>query len=148
MKTKEEQLADELVRQELDRKVYRSLKRDLIGIEEENYGEVILQKCSGKGDWFEIAASAVLFGLSVVFLPFLIRARPVRDLIGDRNRLLLVLGVDFALFFNLLTMIDSRGHLTLNSLLFSVGTIGGIVCVIYAIIKNRKTDNHTPYGKS
>ena len=26
MKTKEEQLADELVRQELDRKVYRSLK--------------------------------------------------------------------------------------------------------------------------
>ena len=100
------------------------------------------------GDWFEIAASAVIFGLSVVFLPFLIRARPVRDLIGDRNRLLLVLGVDFALFFNLLTMIDSRGHLTLNSLLFSVGTIGGIVCVIYAIIKNRKTDNHTPYGKS
>lgn len=100
------------------------------------------------GDWFEIAASAVLFGLSIVFLPFLIRARPVRDLIGDRNRLLLVLGVDFALFFNLLTMIDSRGHLTLNSLLFSVGTIGGIVCVIYAIIKNRKTDNHTPYGKS
>lgn len=60
MKTKEEQLADELVRQELDRKVYRSLKRDLIGIEEENYGEVILQKCSGKGDWFEIADHSAL----------------------------------------------------------------------------------------
>lgn len=94
------------------------------------------------GDWFEIAASGVLFGLSVVFLPFLIRARPVRNLIDGRNRLLVVLGVDFALFFNLLTMIESRGRLTLNSLLFSVGTIGGIVCVAYAIIKNRKTGNH------
>ena len=94
------------------------------------------------GDWFEIAASAVLFGLSVVFLPFLIRARPVRNLIGDKNRLLIVLGVDFALFFNFLTMVESRGHLTLNSILFSVGTIGGIICVIYAIVKNRKAGNH------
>ena len=95
-----------------------------------------------KGDWFEISASAVLFGLSVVFLPFLIRARPVRSLIGDRNRLLVILGVDFALFFNLLTMIESRGHMTLNSILFSIGSVGGIVCVIYAIIKNRKTGSH------
>ena len=32
----------------------------MISIEEENYGEVILQKCSGKGDWFEIADHSAL----------------------------------------------------------------------------------------
>lgn len=29
------------------------------------------------GDWFGIAVSAVLFGLSVIGLPFAVRARPV-----------------------------------------------------------------------
>ena len=91
------------------------------------------------GDWFAIAASAVLFGMSVVFLPFLIRARPVKRLIGESNRLMIVLGVDFALFFNLLTMVDTRGRLTLNHLLFSVGIVGGIVCVLVGLIRNRKT---------
>ena len=95
------------------------------------------------GDWFAIAASAVLFGLNAVFLPFLIRARPVRNLIGDKNRLLVILGVDLALFINMLTMIESRGHLTLNKMLFSLGAIVGIVCVVYAIIKNRKTDDQS-----
>ena len=37
------------------------------------------------GDWFGIAASAVLFGLSLVSLPLLLRARPVKKLIGDSN---------------------------------------------------------------
>ena len=91
------------------------------------------------GDWFAISASAVLFGMSVVFLPFLIRARPLKRLIGESNRLLIILGVDFALFFNLLTMIDTRGKLTLNHLLFSVGIVGGIACVLVGLIRNRKT---------
>ena len=90
------------------------------------------------GDWFGIAASAVLFGLSLVSLPFLLRARPVKKLIGDSNRLLIILGVDFALFFNLLNMIDTRGKATLGSFLFAAGSVGGIVCVIYAILQNRK----------
>ena len=90
------------------------------------------------GDWFGVSASAVLFGLSLIFLPFLIRARPVKKLIGNSNRLLIILGVDFALFFNLLNMIDSHGRATLSSFLFAVGSVGGIACVIYAIIQNRR----------
>ena len=66
-------------------------------------------------------------------------ARPVKRLIGESNRLMIVLGVDFALFFNLLTMVDTRGRLTLNHLLFSVGIVGGIVCVLVGLIRNRKT---------
>ena len=77
--------------------------------------------------------------MSVVFLPFLIRARPVKRLIGESNRLMIVLGVDFALFFNLLTMVDTRGRLTLNHLLFGVGIVGGIICVLVGLIRNRKT---------
>ena len=62
----------------------------------------------------------------------------MKKLIGDSNRLLIILGVDFALFFNLLNMIDTRGKATLGSFLFAAGSVGGIVCVIYAILQNRK----------
>ncbi len=93
------------------------------------------------GDWFRIAAGAVLLGLSVIFLPFLVKARPVRNLIGGGNRVLLILGVDAALLFNLLNALDSRGRFTLTGLLFTIGAIGGIVCVAYAVLKNRKQPN-------
>ena len=87
------------------------------------------------GDWFWMTASAVLFGLSVVSLPFVLRAAPVRKLIGESNRLLIVLCVDAALFFNMLNMISSRGRVTLNTLFFSIAVITGIALVLYAIIK-------------
>ena len=88
-----------------------------------------------RGDWFWIASAGVLFGLSVIFLPFLLRAKPLQKLIGNTNRWLIVIGVDLALFVNLLNMISTRGHLTLNSLLFSLGVIGGIGFVIYGIAR-------------
>ena len=91
------------------------------------------------GDWFFIASSAVLFGLSVIFLPFLLRAGPVKKLIGNSNRLLIVLGLDTALFVNMLNMISSRGKITLNSLLFGVCVIAGIALVIVEIIRKRGT---------
>ena len=87
------------------------------------------------GDWFWVASSAVLFGLSVVFLPFLLRGGPLRKLIGNANRLLIVLAADFALFFNMLNMIASQGRLTLNTLIFSVAVIAGIAFVIIGIIR-------------
>ena len=88
-----------------------------------------------RGDWFWISSAGVLFGLSVVFLPFLLRTRPMKKLIGNTNHWLIVIGVDLALFVNLLNMISTQGHLTLNSLLFSIAVIAGIGFVIYAIAK-------------
>ena len=90
-----------------------------------------------RGDWFWIASSAVLFGLSAIFLPFVIRARPVQRLIGSSNRWVIVLGVDIALFINMLNMIESRGRLTLNSILFTLGVIAGIGVVVFEIIRKR-----------
>lgn len=92
-----------------------------------------------RGDWFWIASSGVLFGLSVVFLPFLLRTKPMKRLIGNTNRWLIVIGVDLALFVNMLNMISTQGHLTLNTLLFSLGVIGGIGFVIYEIARKTGT---------
>ena len=63
-----------------------------------------------RGDWFWIASSATLFGLSAVFLPFVLRARPVRRLIGNGNRLLITLGVDAVLFVNMMYTISHRNR--------------------------------------
>ncbi len=90
------------------------------------------------GNWFPITASAVLFGLSVVALPFLIRAKPVRRLLGNSNRLLVVLGTDAVLFVNLLNMIGSHGKITLGNILFTLVVIVGIAVVAIEIIRNRK----------
>ena len=91
-----------------------------------------------RGNWFWIAFSAVLFGLSVIFLPFVIRTRPLKKLIGESNRVLIVLGVDCALFFNMLNMISSSGRLTFNSLFFTFGIIAGVALVAYELFAKGK----------
>jgi len=49
------------------------------------------------GSWFFIAATASLFGLSVVFLPFAIRAKPLKPYVPEKKALTVV-AVDVALF--------------------------------------------------
>lgn len=61
---------------------------------------------STHGNWFFTAASAVLFGLSVIALPFMLRAKPVRRMIGSFSRWLIVLSVDVILFANMINMIS------------------------------------------
>lgn len=59
-----------------------------------------------RGDWFFVAASATLFGLAVVFLPFAIRAKPLRPWVEGHNKVLLVLAVDGILFGNMMNVIS------------------------------------------
>ena len=94
---------------------------------------------SSRGTWFWIASSSTLFGLAVVFLPFVVRARPVRNLIGSSNKLLIVLGMDAALFVNMMNMISSHGKITLSSTLFTVGVVAGISLVVTEVIRKRGT---------
>ena len=70
----------------------------------------LLAICSlySRGGWFFTAASASLFGLSAVFLPFAVRARPVQRWIGNFSRPLLILSVDLILFANMMNMITLR----------------------------------------
>ena len=91
-----------------------------------------------RGTWFWIASSASLFGLAVVFLPFVVRTRPVRKLIGSISPVKFVLIVDAALFMNMMHMIRNRGKLTTFSTLFTVCVFAGIWLVISEINRRRK----------
>lgn len=87
------------------------------------------------GNWFWIASSASMFGLAVIFLPFLVKARPVQKFIGNTNKVLLVLGLDAALFVNMMTTITSYGRIS-RRMLLSRGII--VVLILIAIDYFRK----------
>ena len=89
------------------------------------------------GDWFWIAASAVLFGLSVCFLPFVVRARPLRKWIGKTNKALLVLSADAVLFLNMMNVIRLHSQSGQNRFLLVVGVIAGIALVVLGVLKNK-----------
>ena len=93
--------------------------------------------CTG-GNWFWIASSASLFGLSVIFLPFVIRAKPVKKLLNGSNRLLVVLGVDAVLFVNMMNTITGHG-ITLKSVLLTSGVLAGIGMIVLFILRKRGT---------
>ena len=93
------------------------------------------------GRWFWIASSATLFGLGLVSLPFLVRARPVRKMIGDSNPVMIVLGTDAILFINMMNMITRRGKITSGSILFTLGIIAGIVVITTEILRKRREKN-------
>lgn len=81
------------------------------------------------GDWFLVAASAVLFGLAIPFLPGVVNARPVERLIGSASKVLIVLALDAALFVNMINAIIMREHFSVKNifLLLSVGAGFGLV---------------------
>ena len=89
------------------------------------------------GSWFFIASSALLFGLAVVFLPFVVKARPVRKIIGESNRALIVLALDAALFVNMMNMISFRGKITFTNVVYTIGVIAGIGLVVSEIMRKR-----------
>ena len=91
----------------------------------------------GHGHWFWIAASASLFGLAGVGLPFAVKARPMKKIIGDREPWVILAGIDLALFMTMMSMISSHGRMTLGTLLFTVGVIVGIVLIVSEIYKRR-----------
>ena len=91
------------------------------------------------GTWFWIASSATLFGLAVAFLPALVHARPVKRLIGDRNKALIVVGADAILLINMLNMIRADGLFTPSVLWFTLLMFVGIGLVVSAIVRKRKT---------
>ena len=90
-----------------------------------------------RGTWFWIASAAVLFGLAVIFLPFVIRAKPVRALTGGGNPLLLVLGLDVTLFVHMMNMIFARRGFGPGNAVLLLGTIAGIGMTALEIMRKR-----------
>ena len=92
-----------------------------------------------RGTWFWIASSASLFGLAACFLPFLIKARPAKKLLGSTKPWVVVVAVDAALFMNMMNMIRANGKLTIGAILFSAGVFVGVGLVVTEIIRRRKS---------
>ena len=89
------------------------------------------------GSWFWIASGAALFGLSVIFLPFAVKARPVRRLIGGSRRWLIVLGIDALLFVHMMNMIFARGGFGFRNVILALGVLAGAGMIIIEVLKNR-----------
>ncbi len=94
-----------------------------------------------RGQWFWIAASASLFGLAVVFLPFAVKARPVQQVIGSASRALIVLGLDAALFVNMMNVIFMRSAFTARNLVLILGVLAGIGLVAIEIKRQGGKEN-------
>ena len=92
----------------------------------------------GHGTWFWIASSASLFGLAAVGLPFMIKARPMKKLLGDAKPWVVITALDIALFVNMMNMISAHGKITLGTILFSIGVFAGIGLVIAEIMRRSK----------
>ena len=90
------------------------------------------------GSWFFIAASASLFGLSAVFLPFAIKARPLKKWLEGHNKTLVVLAVDFILFGNMMNMISMNIKSFFLNAVMALLTIAAIVLLALQIIGNRR----------
>lgn len=93
------------------------------------------------GGWFFLVASAVLFGLSVIFLPFLLRAEPVRRFIGGFSRMTLVLSVDTILFANMMNMITLRSKSILTTV-FILALCAGGLWLLYTAIKTKRGESN------
>ena len=90
-----------------------------------------------RGNWFWIASSASLLGLGLVFLPFVVKAKPLQKYIGDCSRPLLVIGADLALFLNMMNMIrisGSRG----GSFLLTLGSAAAAALIVLEIMRKGK----------
>ena len=89
------------------------------------------------GRWFWIASSASLFGQSVIFLPFVVRAKPVQKLIRGVNKPLFILGVDAVLFVHMMNCITGRAGLIFKNILLTAGVIAGAVMIALIILRKR-----------
>ena len=95
-----------------------------------------------RGTWFFVASSAVLFGLCLVFLPFVVRSRLLSDYLGDR-RGLAVMTADTVLFLVMMLTIGlhtrAPGFFRIASAI-SVPILllaWGLFCLLWTRQKNR-----------
>ena len=91
-----------------------------------------------RGNWFWVASGASLFGLGVIFLPFVIRAKPLQKWIGNSSKPLIVIAADVALFLNMMTAINVRRSLSINTEILAIGCIAGVALAALEVMKKRK----------
>ena len=101
-----------------------------------------------RGRWFWIASSATLFGLGLVFLPFVVRARPVRQLLAGANPVGMVLAADAVLFLNLMATISARGSFSWGTGILVLGCLAGLALVVLEVLRRHETADGKTEGKT
>lgn len=93
------------------------------------------------GNWFFVASIAIVFGLSVVFLPFVIRQLPLKGFISQ-NRGLIVMAVDTILFYSLIVVcgLYSNSAAYWNSTLLISSACILFPWILFAIIRYSNTN--------
>lgn len=91
------------------------------------------------GNWFFLAASAVLFGFALIGLPFALRAEPVRAFIGNYNRWIIVGAVDLILFANMMNMITLYSKSFLSTVFMALLCAAG-AWLLVSTIKDKRED--------
>ena len=89
------------------------------------------------GRWFWIASSASLFGLGAFFLPFVVKARPVKKLIGNASRALLVLTADAVLLITMMNAIRSYQSLSYMTAVLALGALSGVGLMVLEVLRKR-----------
>ena len=91
------------------------------------------------GNWFFLAASAVLFGFALIGLPFALRAEPVRAFIGNYNRWIIVGAVDLILFANMMNMITLYTKSFMSTIFMALLCAAG-AWLLYSSIKSKRDE--------
>ena len=99
------------------------------------------------GNWFFVASSAVLFGLSVIFMPFVVRTKPARRILGN-HKALAVFVCDTVLFVLMLVSIGMRNKSPDYAVICAAvaGTLTAFVWLIFLIIRYLKANGLVKAG--
>lgn len=99
---------------------------------------VLLAVCClySHGNWFFVATASVLFGLTVVFSPFICFGRPVKDILGNKKGLAII-GADSLTFLLLITCVELTNNdpESLKTMLTILLPNLAIVWLIFAIFR-------------
>ncbi|MBR0463538.1 MAG: zf-HC2 domain-containing protein [Clostridia bacterium] len=87
---------------------------------------------------FLLVISSVLFGLSVVFLPFLIRARPLRPYLERCNKAAVVVITDVILFANMMNLVPFYNKNPLQTLFVFLLCAGAMTFMIVSIMQRSR----------
>jgi len=102
------------------------------------------------GDWFFIASVSTLFGLSVVFLPYVLKQLPLKG-IASKSKGLITMGVDSALLYAVVIIGGFYGNTTFDYWLPALLTTTAnvlFVWLLFVVIRYLKVNRFTRAGIS
>lgn len=109
---------------------------------------VLLLTCNlySRGSWFFVTSVACLFGLSVIFLPFVVYQLPLKGF-AVHNKGLLVLSVDTVLLYALIITCGLYGSFTNWGMALGITTVNvSFVWVLFVIIRYLKVNGFIRSG--